>query len=86
MKHLKTLGLAAVAAMAMTAIVAGSASATVLEVEGSTWQESVTISASLASGTSAVLSRTDGSLANTCTTSSVAGSTSSPFIGATVTG
>ncbi|MDQ2630073.1 MAG: hypothetical protein M3Y75_03720 [Actinomycetota bacterium] len=86
MKHLKMLGLAAVAAMAMAAFAASSVSATAIEVEGQTWNESVAISASLASGTSAVLSRTDGSLANTCTVSDVKGDTESPFTGTTVTG
>ncbi|MDQ2631223.1 MAG: hypothetical protein M3Y75_09695 [Actinomycetota bacterium] len=85
MKFLKMLGLAAVAAMALTAFTAGSASATTLEVGGVTQNKAVTIEASLASGTSAVLSRTDGSLANTCTTSTVKGSTT-VFTGTTVTG
>ena len=86
MKYLKMLGLAAVAAMALTAFTAGSASATTLEENGSTVNSSVTIEASLKSGTSAILSRTDGSLANTCTTSVVKGATESPFTGTTVTG
>ncbi len=85
MKYLKMLGLAAVAAMAMTAFTAGSASATTLEIGGVTQNGSVAISASLEGGTSAVLSRTDGSLANTCTKSTVKGSTET-VTGATVTG
>ena len=85
MKYLKMLGLAAVAAMAMTAFTAGSASATTLEVGGTAKNESVTLSASIASGTSAVLSRTDDSLANTCTTSNVHGSTTT-FTGSAVKG
>ena len=86
MKYLKMLGLAAVAAMALTAFTAGSASATTLEVGGVTQNKSVSLSASLASGTKAVLARTDGSLANECAASAVAGSTVTPFTGTTVTG
>ena len=86
MKYLKILGLAAVAAMALTAFTAATASATTLEVAGATQNKSVTLDASLASGTKAVLARTDGSLANECAASTVQGSTVSPFTGATVTG
>ncbi|HEY5943448.1 MAG TPA: hypothetical protein VIT89_11400, partial [Solirubrobacterales bacterium] len=86
MKYLKMLGLAAVAAMALTAFTAGSASATTLEVSGVTQNKAVTLEATLKTGTSAILSRTDGSLANTCTGSTVKGTTVTPFTGATVTG
>ncbi len=86
MKYLKILGIAAVAAMALTAFTAASASATTLEVGGAAQNKTVALSASLKSGTSAILSRTDGSLANTCTVSTVAGSTVTPFTGTTVTG
>jgi hypothetical protein len=79
MKDLKMLAIGAVAAMAMTAFTAGSASATTLEVGGVTQNKSVAISSSLASGTSAIISRTDGSLANTCTSSAIVSSTVSPF-------
>jgi hypothetical protein len=75
MKYLKILGLAAVAAMAMTAFTAGSASATTLEVGGVKKTTNTAITASLQSGSSAVLSRTDGSFANTCTASHVDGET-----------
>jgi hypothetical protein len=85
MKYLKMLGLAAVAAMALMAFAAGTASATTLEVNGVTQNKAVALSASIEPGTSAVLSRTDGSLANTCTTSNVAGTTS-VFTGTKVTG
>ena len=86
MKHLKALGLASVSAMALMAFTAGSASATTLEVGGATTNSSVTIEASLASGTGVAWLRTDLTVANTCWSSSVAGSTSSPFTGTTVTG
>ncbi|HEX6205296.1 MAG TPA: hypothetical protein VFZ29_05760, partial [Solirubrobacterales bacterium] len=78
MRRLNTLVIAATAAMTLLAFTSGDAAATVLEVEGLTWQESVEINASLETGTSATLARTDGSLANTCTSSTVAGATSSP--------
>ena len=86
MKHLKMLGLAAVAAMALTAFTAGSASATTLEIGGVTQNTSVTIAASLKSGTSALLKDTFGFSINTCTSSTVTGATASPFSGATDTG
>jgi hypothetical protein len=87
MKYLKMLGLAGLAAMALTAFIgAGTASATTLEVGGVTQNSSVSISATLKAGTSAALRDTLGLLANTCTTSEVAGSTESPFSGTTVTG
>lgn len=82
---LKALAIAAVAAMAFTAFAASSASATTLEVGGVTQNGSVNIEASLASGTSMVWSRTDGSLANTCTTSTVVGNTET-FTKISVTG
>jgi hypothetical protein len=86
MKYLKVLGLAAVAAMAMMAFAAGSASATTLEVGGVTTDDSVTITASLASGESAILKDTAGFSKNTCTVSHVHGTTTSPFTGDAVTG
>jgi hypothetical protein len=85
MKYLKMLGLAAVAAMALMAIGAGSASATTLEVKGTPQSASINISASLKSGNSAILKDTFGFTSNTCTSSSVAGSTTSTS-GTSVTG
>ena len=79
MKYLKILGLAAIAAMALTAFAASSAGATSLEVGGVKQEGKVALSASIETGTSAVLSRTDGTLANTCTVSNVAGETESGF-------
>lgn len=79
MNYLKTLIIAAGAAMALTAFTASTAGATTLAIGGSAVNKSVSIESSLASGTSMVISRTDGSLANTCTQSSMAGSTVSPF-------
>lgn len=85
MKHLKMLGLAAVAAMAFTAVVASTSSATTLEVGGVTQNSAVTLEMSLASGTSTTLSATGGSLANTCTTSVMHGTTST-FTGSVAKG
>lgn len=79
MKHLKMLATAILAAMAMAAFTAGSASATTLEVGGVAQNKSVSISSSIAAGNSMVMSRTDGTLANTCTASTIAASTVSPF-------
>jgi hypothetical protein len=85
MKHLKILGLAAVAAMALMAIGASTASATTLAVGGSKTNSAVKIEASLETGTSAKLQKTDGTFANTCTTSKVVGTTS-VFTGTAVSG
>ena len=86
MKYLKMLGLAAVAAMALTAFAAGSASATTLEEGGTTTNAEVTITASLESGSSATLRTTGALFANTCTESHVHGHTVSPYTGTTVGG
>lgn len=87
MKYLKMLGLAAVAAMSFMAFAASSASATTLEVGGVTQNKPTTIFASLDAGTSITLSRTDGSLANTCTEGHVHGITDEKKVtGASVTG
>ncbi|HEX6206457.1 MAG TPA: hypothetical protein VFZ29_11695 [Solirubrobacterales bacterium] len=83
---LKNIGLAALAAMALAAFAASTASATTLELNGVTKNASVDFSASAESGTSFVVARTDGSLANTCTTSTIAGATSSKVTGTIVTG
>jgi hypothetical protein len=83
MNYLKMLGLAAVAAMALMAVTAGSASATTLEVGGVPKSTSTTIDASASSPI--VLSDTEGFVANRCSVSSVAGSTTSTS-GTKVTG
>jgi hypothetical protein len=85
MKYVKMLGLAGVAVMAM-AVVAGSASATTLEIGGVKKNESVTLTASLKSGTSLAFKNTGGLFVNTCTTSHLHGATASPFTGESVTG
>lgn len=87
MKYLKTLGLAMIAAAAMTAFAgAGTASAaTELFSGNSTLSEGQAITSSLAAGNSAILANTSESIVNTCTTSSVNGKTTNTT-GATVNG
>ncbi len=85
MKLSKILGVVAVAAMAAMAF-ASTASATTLEVGGVARNAAVSIEATLASGASTILTDTFGVPANTCTTSTLKGSTSSPFSGTTVGG
>jgi hypothetical protein len=68
------------------AVPAGSASATTLEVDGSTTNARVDISASLKAGTSHPMTSTSGStLFNTCTGLTMAGFTQSPYTGTTAT-
>jgi hypothetical protein len=86
MKHLKILGLMALTAMAVMAFGAASASATTLEIGGVAQNKSVTIESTLASGTSAILKDEFGTTTDTCTSSTVKGSTVSPFTGTTVGG
>jgi len=86
MTYTKILGVAAAAAAMALMAFASTASATTLEVGGVAKNETVTIKASLATGTSALLSSTASVLANTCKASSVEGNTVSPFTGATVGG
>jgi hypothetical protein len=78
---IKILGLAAVAAL--MALGGSSASATTLEKGGVTQTGAVTVEASVIG--SVVLAKTDGSVSNSCTESSVKG-TSSVFTGTKVTG
>jgi hypothetical protein len=75
MKHLKIIGLAAVAAMALMAFAAGSASATTLEIGGETQKGGVEISASIAPGGSAILEDTNKLTQDTCTASTAVGTT-----------
>jgi len=86
MKHLKRVGSALTVAAALALFSAGSASATTLEVGGKAKTESVNLTATLKSGTSAITRDTSGLAANTCAASEVKGATSSPFTGTSVTG
>jgi hypothetical protein len=86
MKYLKMIGLAGLAALAVTAFVGvGTASATTLEIAGATQNKAVTLVGSLKAGTSANLKTTSGSFQNTCTGSNVHGTTEI-FTGHVVTG
>jgi hypothetical protein len=85
MKHLKILGLMAVAAMAVMAFTAASASATTLAIGATKQTGAVTIKSSLKTGTSAILKDEFGTTTDTCTTSTVEGKTST-FTGAAVSG
>jgi hypothetical protein len=75
MKHLKMFGIAALAAMALMAVVAGSASATTLTIGGVAQNKAVTLEASLASGSTAILKDEAGTTTDTCTISEVKGTT-----------
>lgn len=84
MKHLKLIATAMTVLAALAVVGVASASATTLEVKGVTKNEAVTIVGSLQKETSMVFSRTDGSLANTCTIFEIEGSAVSPFTGTKV--
>jgi len=83
----KIAAFASVVAMALTLVFGfGVASATTLEEFGTAKNQSVTIEATLASGTSALLKDEFGTTTDTCTTSQVSGSTEGTFTGSTVGG
>lgn len=79
MTYMKKLVIAAMATMAVAAFAASTASATTLEYNGVTRNETLSITASLTPGTSMVMSRTDGSFIKTCTGSHIAAHTVTPF-------
>ncbi|HWC48777.1 MAG TPA: hypothetical protein VG448_07845 [Solirubrobacterales bacterium] len=85
MKIRKILGVVAVAALALMAF-ASTASATTLETKGVATNASETIEASIASGGSALLTDTNNIAANTCTSSFMKVTTTTPFTGVTVGG
>jgi hypothetical protein len=64
---------------------AGMASATTLEVGGVAKNESVSITATLKAGTSMILKDEFGTTTETCTSSEMKGSTTSPYTGTTET-
>ena len=92
MKHVKMLGLAAVAAMALTAFLgASSASATVLcktatNPCGAAWIKTGSLSASLASGATSVLKTTNGAIVDTCSESTIGGTIERQGAGQSVAG
>ena len=80
MKHLKMLGLTAMAAVVLMAVAGGStASATTLEVKGVVQNGPVVIKTSLSAGTSALLKDSAGTTTDTCTETSGEGKTASPY-------
>jgi hypothetical protein len=88
MKHVKMLGLAAVAAAALMAFIgAGTASARLCSTAtnpcSSPWATPTAMEFSLKSGTSAKLTTTEGSTLDTCTASTVSGSLTSNSAGST---
>jgi hypothetical protein len=85
MKFTKILGLVAMAALALMAF-ASTASATTIELKGVKQTGAVKISASLKSGTSAVLKDTSGTFANTCNASTVVGEDTTSKTGTKVSG
>jgi hypothetical protein len=86
MKHLKMIGLAAIAATAMLTMVAGDASATTLEVKGVKQTSAVELTATLESGFSLVTQKTDGTFVDTCTAAHWTSKTSSATTGTAVSG
>lgn len=86
MRYLKRPVLMGFAVIAVAAISApASASATTLEITGVPQNQAVAMTMSLQPGTSAIFRGTNGSSPTTCTESAMAGSTTSPFTGSTVT-
>jgi len=87
MRSMKTMGLAAIVTLALTAAVGvGSASATTLEIGGAAKNESVAIEASLDTGTSTTFQFTSGAHFNTCTGAVIKWATESPYTALTVGG
>lgn len=87
MRALKMIGLAAMAAVAMTALVgAGSASATTLEISSVTQNQAVTLEASFEAGTDTVFETTTGIKLNTCTASELIVGIESPYTAAAIGG
>jgi hypothetical protein len=84
MRHLKILGLAAIAALGLMALVgAGTASATTLatDVAGTAhYTKGTVMDLSLKSGTSALLETTEGAKIATCTTSTAKGKFEGPVV------
>lgn len=83
--QLKMIGLAALSALTLMAIAASASATTTLEIGGVTQNGPLTLTMSLTPGTSSITSRTDGSLANTCTQSHMHWNTT-VYTGTVVTG
>jgi hypothetical protein len=86
MRYLQTAASFVTAMLLLALVGAGGAAATTLEVGGVTKNQSVFLTLSPAPGTTISTKTTDGNVNNTCTKSHGAGSTKSPYSGATVTG
>jgi hypothetical protein len=85
MKLTKILGVAAVAALALMAFAGTASATTTLTTNGVVQNGAVTLEGTLTTGTSALLTDTGKSFANTCTSSVVEGKTTT-FTGAAVVG
>ncbi|HEX6782911.1 MAG TPA: hypothetical protein VF125_12925 [Solirubrobacterales bacterium] len=85
MNFLRKLALTAFGTSVLIAISSTAASATTLEVGGVKQNGAVLVEASLTSGTSMTIKDTNNVLVDTCTGSSLKGTTGSPFTGSTVT-
>lgn len=80
MNVLRAFGHFAVLAISLTALLgAGTASGTTLEVSGVKKNEAITFSMTLQSGTSMLLTDEFGTTSQTCTVSTIHGTTTSPF-------
>jgi hypothetical protein len=87
MGYLKKLGLTTAACIALIAIAgASSAGATTLEVGGIAKNSSVAMTTTLKSGTSLIIKDESGFVVDTCTGSTIKGSSEGTFTGATVGG
>jgi len=75
----RKLAVAAVAAAVVMALAASGASAATFAITGVTQNNSITVTKSLAAGTSITVSDTSGFFANTCTTSHMHGSSAAPY-------
>jgi hypothetical protein len=84
MNYAKLFVIVAVAAVAMMAFAAGSASATTLEVNNQTTNSAVTVTASLEPETSLITRDTNNLTQETCTESHIHGTTVPPYTGASV--
>jgi len=84
MKHLKISSLLVTAALASGLFGASTASATTLTITGERQFQSITILKSLKSGSSLIVKDKNGTTNNTCTGSTIHGSSVSPYTGAVV--
>lgn len=86
MKFLKMFFCAALSGMSLMALAAGPAAATTLEVGGVPQNKSVALEITMTAGMSATLGTTDGNFVDTCTSSTLKGSTEGTYTGAVIGG